>query len=53
MSVKNLPKGGAGWKYNDSDINYDSETEPKSGLAVKYNSLGSTPVVTNLTKHAA
>ena len=45
-------KAGQAWKYDDSDITYDALTEPKSGLSVKYNALGTEPVFTGRTKSA-
>ena len=43
-------KAGSAWKYNDTDIKYDSVTEPNSGLSVKYNALGTAPVFTERAK---
>ena len=52
-SPKRYAKGGAGWDYNQPEITYDAVTDPITGLPVKYDSLGTTPTITNLSKNAA
>jgi hypothetical protein len=46
-------KAGAGWDYDQTGITYDGQLDPVTGLPVFYDSLGTTPTVTNLTKNSA
>lgn len=48
--IRNMKKPGTGWKYDEVGFTYDQERDPKSGQAVKYNSLGTEVVITNLAK---
>lgn len=43
-------KDGAGWLYDQAEITYDGATDPITGLAVLYDSLGTLPVFTNEAK---
>ena len=52
-SPKRYGKGGSGWDYDQPEITYDAVTDPIAGLPVFYDSLGTTPVITNLTKNPA
>ena len=52
-SPKRYAKGGSGWDYDQPEITYDGTTDPITGLPIFYDSLGTTPVIANLTKNAA
>lgn len=40
MTWVNVIKMGAGWLYNQADLTYDQEQDPKTGADVYYNSIG-------------
>lgn len=52
-SPKRYAKGGSGWDYDQPEITYDGTNDPITGLPIFYDSLGTTPVITNLAKNAA
>lgn len=49
----NIEKSGnaQGWEYNESNLLYDSETDPDSGLEIFYNGVGTASSITNEIKH--
>ena len=46
-------KTGGGWLYDETGLTYDGATDPTSGLSVLYDSEGTAPTFTNLTKNVA
>lgn len=46
-------KAGFGWNYDEPTLTYDGATDPISGSAVLYDSIGTLPVWANATKHIA
>ena len=47
----NQEKGGTGWNYNETNLEYNQAIDPDSGDEVFYNSVGLLPVFTNVTKN--
>jgi len=48
----NIEKSGssAGWEYDETNLLYDSATDPDSGGNVYYNGIGTVTTFTNITK---
>lgn len=40
-----------GWEYDESNLLYDSLSDPDSGLAVLYNGMGTSSSFTNVIKN--
>lgn len=40
-----------GWEYNETNLLYNSPTDPDSGLTIYYNGVGTVSSFTNEVKH--
>lgn len=47
--IRNMVRAGEGWNYDRADFTYDEDTDVE-GRDVKYDSVGTAPTITNLSK---
>jgi hypothetical protein len=43
--------GGAGWDYNDANLEYNSEFDPDGDNPVRYNGVGKVAIISNKEKN--
>jgi hypothetical protein len=47
----NQIKSGNDWEYNEQNLAYNDLYDPDGNAIIYYNSAGSSPTYTNVTKH--